>query len=214
MLKLPITYTNFADESVTDTFYFNLTAAELARMELSATDNMSEGLRDYLEKVIKSGKGQDILDAFENFITASYGKRSTDGKNFYKSEQLMDEFRSSGAYDSLFLQLVTDAEFGSKFVNGIMPADLAEQAQKIIDQQKQDDEPARPVQDNVTELKQPARDKRPTRSREELLAAFREKNAPAKDNKYLHMTEAEAMQLPEDEFLAWIDAQPEATPKV
>lgn len=138
MLKKDITYLDFNGESTTEPFYFNLTAAELARMELSASDNTTAGMQDYLNRIIKSGKGQDILDAFEKFITASYGQRSPDGRRFTKSPEILADFKATGAYDALFLQMVTDAEAGSQFVNGIMPADLAEQAQKIIEQQKRE----------------------------------------------------------------------------
>ena len=43
-----------------------------------------------------------------------------------------------------------------------------------------------------------------------MLAAFREKNAP-KEPDWLNMTEAEAMELPQEQFYRWLNAQPEAT---
>lgn len=223
MLKKPITYTDFNGETVTEEFYFNLTAAELARMELSASDNTTAGMQDYLNRVIKSGKGQDILDAFEKFITASYGQRSPDGRRFTKSPELLEDFKAIGAYDALFMQMVTDAEAGAKFVNGIMPADLAAKAQEIINQERaagiKGESPQLAIVDELADsyaandVALPKQDKpnpKKPRSREELLAAYREKNNRAINNKYVNMTEAEAMNLPEDEFALWVAAQPEA----
>lgn len=213
MLKKPITYTDFNNETVTEDFYFNLTSAELARLELGKLNlSTGGGMKKYLEDAISSGEGQRILDAFELFIDASYGVRSPDGKKFYKADQYLTDFRASGAYDALFMQMVTDAESGAAFVNGIMPADLIAQAEAIKAQEAGEmkgQSPTLAIVDEVTDVK-PSSGKKQPRSKQELLAAFREKNAP-KEPDWLNMTEAEAMQLPQEQFYKWLNAQPEAT---
>ena len=63
-------------------------------------------------------------------ILKSYGQKSIDGKRFIKSKELSEEFAQTEAYSTLFMELATNAEEASKFVNGIVPAEAAEAAKK------------------------------------------------------------------------------------
>ena len=44
------------------------------------------------------------------------------GKRFIKSKELSEAFSQTEAYSQLFMELATDADAASKFVNGIVPA--------------------------------------------------------------------------------------------
>ena len=46
---------------------------------------------------------------------------SDDGKRFIKNEQLREEFSQTEAYSDLFMELASDADAASAFVNGIIP---------------------------------------------------------------------------------------------
>jgi hypothetical protein len=72
----------------------------------------------------------DIFEAMETLILKSYGEKSVDGRYFNKSEEISNNFMNSPAYDKLFEKLTTDANYAYKFLMGIMPKDLAEQARK------------------------------------------------------------------------------------
>ena len=126
MLKKTITYTDFNGEEQTEDFYFNLTKAELVETELSAG---GDGFNAQLQRIIASKDGKGVIDATKQIVRKAYGKRSEDGKRFIKSEALSDEFESTGAYDVLFIELVTDAEASAAFMNAIAPAELAQAAQ-------------------------------------------------------------------------------------
>lgn len=192
MLKKPITYTDFNGTTVTEDFYFNLTKSELAKMELG----QAGGMEAYLQSVIESGNGQTIVDAFEKFIKASYGVKSPDGRKFQKSDELLAEFMSTAAYDVLFMEMVTNAEKGAEFVTGIMPADLAAQAQT----QMQAQTPKFTLVDEVT----PAALDQRVASEEEMLAALGalddEPEQPVKD--YSKLSSAEIRALPKHELVA------------
>lgn len=125
MLKQPITYTDYNGETVTENFYFNLTKAELFKMEVTADGN---SLQDHLKKVAESNNGQMIIDTFESILKQAYGVRSVDGKRFMKSPQLWEEFTQTAAYSEFFFAISTDAEKASAFINGIVPADLNSKA--------------------------------------------------------------------------------------
>lgn len=134
MLKKTITYTDFNGVEVTEDFYFNLTKAELVEMEISETVIKGEeqigGMVEKLNAVAKSGEGRLIMEVFKDIIARAYGVRSEDGKRFIKKPELFEEFAQTEAYSELFMSFVTDAEAAANFINGIMPFDVAQQAQE------------------------------------------------------------------------------------
>ena len=126
MLKETITYIDFNDTERTEDFYFNLTRTELIRMEMSKNGSLT-GL---LTKIVKANDMPDIFEAMEMLILKAYGEKSTDGRFFNKSEEISNNFMNSPAYDKLFEKLTTDATYAYKFLMGLRPKDLAEQAKK------------------------------------------------------------------------------------
>lgn len=127
MLKKTITYTDFNDEQVSEDHFFHLSKAELVELELSHEGGLSESLK----KIIEAQDGKAIVAEFKNIILSAYGKRSEDGRRFIKNQQLRDEFESSEAYSTLFMELVLDADKAAEFVNGIIPKGLADETVKI-----------------------------------------------------------------------------------
>ncbi len=123
MLKETITYTDLNGIQQTRDFYFNLSKAELARMEMR--ENLSGGLRNMLQAIIDSNDGRRIMDVFEEIIGSAYGVRSEDGQSFVKTPEQTAAFKGSPAYDELFMRIVTDAGYAASFIRGIVPADLA-----------------------------------------------------------------------------------------
>lgn len=135
MLKKTIKYTDFNGNEVTEDFYFNLTKAEVAEMELGASrldadGNIKGGMQDLLAEIVASGSGQRIMDTFKEILARSYGIRSEDGKRFIKSKELFEEFTQSAAYSEFFMELITDADAASSFIKAVMPADLAVESDK------------------------------------------------------------------------------------
>lgn len=142
MHKQTITFEDWMGNSRTEEFWFHLSKSELVEMELA-----NNGFGEYLQRIISSNNGRAIMDEFKKLILGSYGVRSDDGRRFIKSPQLSEEFSQTPAYDQLFVQLVTDANFASKFVNGLVPPELAAQARsqaESIRRQPQDFRQAAP----------------------------------------------------------------------
>lgn len=123
MLKKTITYTDYNGVERKEDHYFNLTKAELMEMELGTTG----GYAEMIQRIVDAQDGPAILKVFKEIIFKAYGQKSADGKRFIKSEELSKEFSESEAYSELFMELITDAEAAAAFVNGIIPADAAEQ---------------------------------------------------------------------------------------
>lgn len=121
MLKKTMTYNDLDGNPVTEDFYFNLSKAEIAELELSQTG----GLSGQLKQIVDRADGGAIIKAFKEILVMSYGKRSADAKRFMKSKEISDEFLQTEAYSDLFMELVTNPEASVEFVAGIIPADLA-----------------------------------------------------------------------------------------
>jgi len=117
MLVKKVTYTDYKGVERTEELYFNLTKAEVAEMELSHTGGLSE----HIKKIISAQDGGQIISLFKELILKSYGVVSDDGKRFIKNEQLREEFSQTEAYSDLFMELASDADAASAFVNGIIP---------------------------------------------------------------------------------------------
>ena len=124
MLKETIKYVDFNDLEREEDFYFNLTRTELIRMEMDKNGSLT-GL---IMKITKANDMPDIFEAMEKLILKAYGEKSVDGRFFNKSEEISNNFMNSPAYDKLFEKLTTDANYTYKFLIGILPKDLAEQA--------------------------------------------------------------------------------------
>ena len=129
MLKKAITYVDFNGVEHTENFYFNLMKAELAEMELSTQG----GFAGYLQRIVDSNDGKQIIDTFKEILFKAYGQKSADGRRFVKSEELSKEFEQTEAYSVLFMELVTNAEAGAAFVNGLMPAGLETSDQPSVE---------------------------------------------------------------------------------
>lgn len=118
MLKKTITYTDYNGTERTEDFYFNLTKAEAMEWEMSKAG----GLAELIKKVVAAQDMPTLIGLFKELILKSYGEKSLDGKRFVKSKELSEAFSQTEAYSQLFMELATDADKASEFVNGIVPA--------------------------------------------------------------------------------------------
>lgn len=117
MLKKTITYEDFDGNERTEDFYFHLSAAEVAEMELS----IHGGLTKLIERIVMTEDGTILIEIFKDLILRSYGEKSLDGRKFVKSKELSDAFSHTNAYSDLFVELATDAKAAAEFVNGVIP---------------------------------------------------------------------------------------------
>lgn len=124
MLKKTITYTDYNGTERTEDFYFNLTKAELMEMEMSTTG----GLAEMIQNIVQTQDAPSIIKIFKDLVLKAYGEKSLDGKRFVKVNDagvpLSLGFSQTEAYSQLFMELATDADAASKFVNGIVPAEV------------------------------------------------------------------------------------------
>ena len=127
MLKKTIKYEDFDGNEREETFYFNLTEAELAEMELSEKG----GLTKKLQLIVDTEDTPAIVKFFKEMLLLSFGKKSEDGRRFEKSEELRKEFSESMAFSKLFMELATDDEKAAEFINAIVPKNIATKADVV-----------------------------------------------------------------------------------
>lgn len=126
MLKKTITYTDYNGLERTEDFYFNLTKAELMKMEMGTAG----GLAEAMQKLVNEKEAPAIIKMFEDLVLGAYGEKSPDGKRFIKNDEVRENFASTEAYSILFMELATDADKAADFIKAIIPSDLADEVAK------------------------------------------------------------------------------------
>ena len=125
MITKSITYIDFNGNERTDECLFNFSESELMEMEMST----SGGLANMLTRIIQAQDAPAIMENFKKIILKAYGEKSPDGKRFEKSEAISTAFSQTGAYDKLFMELVTDTKKASDFINALIPKKVEATAQ-------------------------------------------------------------------------------------
>lgn len=125
MLTKTIKFTDFNDVERKEEFCFNLTKSEIMKLDLTTYG----GLYARLQKIVDSPDIPTLTGIFEDFIMRSYGEKSDDGKHFDKGEDfsLFKKFKTTPAYDILFMELLQDSNTAADFILGILPKDVRAQ---------------------------------------------------------------------------------------
>ena len=120
MIKKTVTYVDYNGVERTEDFYFNLTKAEIAEMEMSVEGGFSK----MLEEIVASKDNVKIVSLFKQMVLKAYGEKSADGRRFMKSEEISKAFSETEAYSEIFMSLALNESEAAAFVNGIMPANV------------------------------------------------------------------------------------------
>lgn len=127
MFRKDIEYTDYNGNKRKEAFHFNLSKAELMEMELST----SGGFQQYINRIINAQDTPQLVKVFKELILKSYGEKSDDGKRFIKNDEIRDAFSQTEAYSELFMELATNTEAATEFVNHVIPSDMAEKVDEL-----------------------------------------------------------------------------------
>lgn len=124
MLKKTIKFKDLDGNQLEEDFYFNLSKAEIAEMEIGEAKH--GGMSAIIEKIVAETDGKKIVELLNEIIKKSYGVRSSDNRRFIKSEEAWEEFFYSDARDELLYELFTNPTAASDFVKGIVPSEVSD----------------------------------------------------------------------------------------
>lgn len=116
MFKKEIEYQDFNGQQRKETFYFNLSKAELMEMELST----QAGMEEMIKMLIATKDNAKIVQTFKDLILKSYGIKSEDGTRFIKTKELREAFEQSNAYSELFMEILSNTDAQVAFINGVV----------------------------------------------------------------------------------------------
>lgn len=130
MLKKPIKCKDYNGVEREEVYWFNLSKAEIAEIELTTTG----GLAEMIQNIVAAKDTPAIIKVFKDLILRAYGEKSPDGRYFLKLDDngrpLSTKFAQTEAYSVLFMELATNTEAAIEFFNGIFPEELKKHASK------------------------------------------------------------------------------------
>lgn len=126
MRKETIKFTDYNGKEHEKDYWFNLSKAELATMDMRE----KKGLEVMLQQIVEEDDRDRIIGFFKELILKSIGEKSDDGLYFYKDPQIARNFEASEAFTELWMKLIMDAGYAAEFVNGLIPQALAEEMAK------------------------------------------------------------------------------------
>lgn len=133
MFSRTFEFTGYDGQPHKETWWFNLSEAELYKMELGSVG----GINGMMNRLLREEQPDKIVDMFETIILKAVGERSTDGRRFLKKErpgmpwgEVAEDFRETPAYAQLFTELVKSGDALANFLKGAIPAEVAAELAK------------------------------------------------------------------------------------
>ena len=120
MFSREFEYIGYDGKPKKDTYWFNLTEAELYEIDLSSI----HGFTGEMNKLLKEERTKEIVEAFKGIILGAVGTVSADGRKFIKNDEVREDFYRSKAYSQLFVELVSSGEKVAEFLKGAIPDEI------------------------------------------------------------------------------------------
>lgn len=112
-----ITYTDFNGTERTEELYFNLSRADVIKLERSHPG----GFLDAITDALKNNDNVAIFDMLQEIIVSAYGEKSEDGRRFIKSAALAEEFKETAAFDAMLDKFLEQPDLMNTFIQGVFP---------------------------------------------------------------------------------------------
>lgn len=122
MVKKVIEYEDFNGNMRKDTLWFNIGKGELMQWGTKQLDYLISLVR----MIGEEESGAKVVEFLSEIIDMSYGVKSDDGSHFYKSPEILNDFKMTNAYSELYYELVSDADKAVAFIEGVIPKGIAD----------------------------------------------------------------------------------------
>ena len=142
MLKKTIKYVDYNGTERTDNLYFHISKTSVLTAS-NDTYNEIMKIAEHLQNRAKVLEGLDaqtineenpfdpnnrvlaesirmIAQLIDRLVDLSYGKRSDDGTKFIKNAQVLEDFKSSLAYEAFVEQMVSNPDEMIEFINKLV----------------------------------------------------------------------------------------------
>lgn len=126
MLKKTVTYTDYDGNQRTEDFYFNISKAELIKLNSTTVG----GFENLIHQITNSPNPEKLFEIFAYIVELAYGEKSPDGRRLIKTQEAKDNFTQTQAYSDIFTELATDEEAALAFIKAILPPDISGEINK------------------------------------------------------------------------------------
>lgn len=121
MIKKTVTYHDYNGVQRTEDFYFDLSEDKIVEMAVSKDG----GIEAFIKRILQTRDQQEIVRMFREYLRLTYGEKSDDGKYFVQNDEVFEKFKSTRAYEKIFMELAFNADAAAEFINKTIPGDLA-----------------------------------------------------------------------------------------
>ena len=124
MLKKTITYEDWNGKTRTEDFYFNLTRVECAELEHGLGPGKT--LSGSFQTLMDNNDIGVVNETLKKLLLTAYGIKSEDGRRFIKNDEVREAFEQNPAFDQIYMELASNAEYAADFLTAIMPSAITE----------------------------------------------------------------------------------------
>lgn len=122
-VKKVIRFNDLDGNPVEKVYYFSLGQTDVIEMDMI---HDQEDVPAYLKSIVENKDSRELLRVWKELLFRAVAERV--GNRLDKSQEVIDEFKGSGAYEQFFSELVSSEDAGASFFVSIMPADAQEKA--------------------------------------------------------------------------------------
>lgn len=111
MYKHTVKYKDFNGNDRKEDLYFHLSLPEVTRLQAE----IGTDIKEHIEDLVANQNHKELLEFLERILLNSYGKKTSDGRSFYKTKEIRDEFEYSQAYAEIFEEVMTNPDMARRF---------------------------------------------------------------------------------------------------
>lgn len=126
--KKSIRYIDLNGQTREVEYWFQLGKTDAIELDFVHRKNPKE----YLESIAANQESRNLMDVWKDMLFRAVAKRvsGTDGDYLVKNDEILSEFRGSGAYEQLFNELAESEDGGASFFLSIMPKEVQANAEQ------------------------------------------------------------------------------------
>lgn len=127
MLQKTIKFEDYNGNSVSQDFWFHMNKADIAEFKYRKDGS---DMVDVISRIMTTENIRGVLDILKEIARAAVGRKSEDGTRFIKDDEARSELFDTDAYSELMYELLSNENNAAKFIQGILPKDMAKQVEQ------------------------------------------------------------------------------------